>query len=131
MKIYCFSNGELDPETAAKFGMKDKGYHGIAITEDGHIVAQCVSSNLNWVMHDLGITSNNKLNHDRYAVAAKGTEYELEWIEDPKNSLTLKILEKKNQELAKKHKIAEAEAALLAIDKEIEENKEEERDGIN
>ena len=66
-KIYCFSNG----------GTRNL-IEGIALTEDGDVVAQHLSSNLMHMKYDLGIGSKDKHNdyNDHYGV----DNWELVWV---------------------------------------------------
>lgn len=53
-KIYAFVNGEWGSDLV-----------GVAIAEDGMVLAQHVSSSESWVWHDLGVGSTRQ--HDHYA----------------------------------------------------------------
>ena len=54
---------------------------GCAMTEDGHVLAEHLSSNVSFAKHDMGLTSDWK--HDRYATHCPDG-FELEWVEDYK-----------------------------------------------
>jgi urocanate hydratase len=43
---------------------KDGNVHGLAIAENGHILAEVLSSTTYWALHDLGMDSTK--NHDVY-----------------------------------------------------------------
>ncbi|MGG3987432.1 hypothetical protein [Bacillus smithii] len=68
-KIYCFING---------------GYENflnvVALAEDGHVLAEHVSSNEYWAKHDIGVTSDWK--HDSYK-SFYPNGYEVVWLDDP------------------------------------------------
>ncbi|HMN10976.1 MAG TPA: hypothetical protein PKD55_01475 [Bellilinea sp.] len=55
---------------------------GYALCEDGHILAQHLSSNEMWSKHDMGYTS--RLKHDIY-IKHTHNNYQLEWVEDTDN----------------------------------------------
>lgn len=70
-KIFCFNNGG-----GAGF------LSAIAIAEDGTCLAQHCCSHEAYMAHDLGITSNWK--HEHYNEHYGAGNWELEWVEDPK-----------------------------------------------
>jgi hypothetical protein len=54
---------------------------GCALAEDGHVLAEHLSSSVGFAKHDMGLTSDWK--HDRYREHAPDG-YELEWVDDRK-----------------------------------------------
>ena len=54
---------------------------GCALAEDGHCLAEHLSSSVDFAKHDMGLTSDWK--HDRYRAHAPNG-YILEWVDDPK-----------------------------------------------
>src|SRR5579872_6573447 len=61
------------------------GFHpsdviGYALAEDGHCLANHISSGVDWSKHDMGLTSDWK--HKEYA-AHYPNGYELEWVAIP------------------------------------------------
>lgn len=85
-KIYCYVNTGrgTDMQTV------------IALCEDGHCLAQHLSSNEAWAKHDIGITSEQK--HENYKEHCPGG-YELIWLDVPEDSEELKAAYKLNQVL--------------------------------
>ncbi len=71
-KIYCFSNGKL----------RGKTYHGMAISEDGHILVQCISSSEDWLRHDLSAETRNEKIYSRY-IEHYPNGFELVWVDRP------------------------------------------------
>lgn len=66
-KIFCFVNG----------GNERDWFQVIALCEDGHCLAQHISSSVRFAMHDIGI--NSEIKHENY----KGhcpNGYELVWV---------------------------------------------------
>lgn len=107
-KIYCFNNGRLDRE--------EELYHGLAVGEDGHVLAQCLSSSLDWIKRDLGLAPDSKKKHDIYIRHfTKG--FELEWVEDPASHEGLQIAQDRNRLLAEEAKAEETERAIADIKK--------------
>lgn len=86
-KIFCFINGGRGTDCNIV----------LAICEDGHCLAQHLSSNEWFARHDIGINSDWK--HDKYEEHCQDG-YELVWVDDPANSDELAAAYKKNQELA-------------------------------
>jgi hypothetical protein len=68
-KIYCFANGSFG-------GGGD--VCGVAIGDDGEVVAGHISSCEGWMRHDLGITSNWK--HELYDAHFGVGNWELEHV---------------------------------------------------
>lgn len=66
----------------------------LALAEDGHCLAEHVSSSESWAMHDIGLTSDWK--HDLYR-AHYPAGYELEWVQDPRKHAGLDAAYAKNQ----------------------------------
>jgi hypothetical protein len=52
----------------------------VALAEDGHVLAEHVSSSVSWAKHDIGIGSTWK--HEVYDQHYGSGNWELEWIED-------------------------------------------------
>jgi len=96
-KIFCFING----------GNGSDWFNVLALCEDGHCLAQHVSSSEWWAKIDIGVNSDRQ--HDQYKEHCLDG-YELVWIDDPANSAELAAAYAKNQELA-------ADAALQEIKK--------------
>ena len=71
-KIFCF--------IGRQFGNNDMRV--MAVTEDGYVIAQHISSNEGLAKYDIGITSERK--HDLYREKFPDG-YELEWVADPKH----------------------------------------------
>lgn len=71
-KIFCWVNS----------GAGTDWQEVMAMAEDGTFLANHVSSNKGFAMHDIGLTSDWK--HDRYK-AKYPDGYELEWIDDAKS----------------------------------------------
>jgi len=74
--------------------------HGMAISEDGVVLAEHISSSHGWFLHDMGIESDWK--HELYK-AHYPEGYELILVNDPKNDPELKAAVEKNY-LAQKAK---------------------------
>lgn len=74
MKIYLFA-------TPGAFGHAEN-YTGHALCEDGDFLAGHVSSTVEWVQYDLGLTSERK--HVGYKEHCRDG-YSLEWVDDPYN----------------------------------------------
>ena len=87
MKIYAWING----------GKGTDWVNVIALCEDGHCLAQHVSSDDGFAKHDIGITSAWK--HDKYKEHCP-EGYELEWVDDAKTHAGLTKAYEKNQALA-------------------------------
>ena len=90
-KIYCFVNS----------GAGTDMQFVIALCEDGHCLAQHLSSSLGFAKHDIGMNSDWK--HENYKEHCP-EGYELVWIDDPKNSLEIDAAYLLNQQLAEKEK---------------------------
>lgn len=88
-KIYCFVNS----------GAGTSSQVVIALCEDGHCLAQHLSSSLSFAQHDIGIDSDWK--HDNYKTHCP-EGYELIWIDNPKESEEISAAYKLNQELKEK-----------------------------
>jgi hypothetical protein len=75
-------------------------YVGLALAEDGHCLAQHVSSHPEWSKHDLGLTSDWK--HEYYREHYP-QGYELVWIDDPAlgKDAGLDLAYERNQALAR------------------------------
>lgn len=85
-KIYCFNNGGTPG-----------WYSAMAIADDGHVLAHHCCSHESFMRHDLGITSNWK--HENYNKHFGEGNWELVWIDDPKNSPELDAAGALNQKL--------------------------------
>lgn len=85
-KIYCFSNGG-----------SNQWYYAMAMADDGHVLAQHVCSNVSFMAHDLGITSDWK--HDNYNQHFGEGNWELEWVAEPLVHKGLQAAYRKNQNL--------------------------------
>lgn len=70
--IYCFNNGG-----------SHEWYTAIAVADDGNVLASHTCSSEVFTPHDLGITSNWK--HDKYNAHFGEGNWELIWVDDPKN----------------------------------------------
>ena len=64
----------------ACFQSKPRDLFGYALCEDGVFLASHLSSSVEWLKHDLGLTSN--LKHNAYAEHCPGG-YKLEWVDNP------------------------------------------------
>lgn len=86
-KIYCYVNSgrNTDMQTV------------IALCEDGHCLAQHLSSHEQWAKHDIGVTSEHK--HKNYEEHCPDG-YELIWLDEPTESEELKLAYQLNQKLA-------------------------------
>jgi hypothetical protein len=87
-KIFCFING----------GNGRDWFPVIAICEDGHCLAEHISSSEWFALHDIGINSDIK--HEQYKEHCPNG-YELVWVEDARNSVKLDAAYAKNQELGR------------------------------
>ena len=67
--IYCFNNGG-----------SPGWYQAMALADDGHLLAQHICSDVYFMRHDLGITSNWK--HDDYNAHFGPGKWRLEWVDD-------------------------------------------------
>ena len=67
-KIYIFKSGQLQNDVI-----------GMALSEDGYELASHLSSNIDFLKHDMGLTS--KWKHDTYKEHYPDG-YELVWVED-------------------------------------------------
>jgi hypothetical protein len=85
-KIYCFVNS----------GKGSDWQNVIALCEDGHCLAQHLSSSEGWAKHDIGINSNWK--HDNYKNHCP-EGFELIWIDEPENSEEVDLAYSLNQKL--------------------------------
>lgn len=83
-KIFIFING----------GKGSDWVQGMAMCEDGTVVAQHVSSTDYWFAHDMGLTSDWK--HDLYAAHCPDG-FELVHVEDPRQHPELLAAYKINQ----------------------------------
>ncbi len=88
-EIYCFSNGGSPGWMEA-----------LALADDGHVLASHCCSAVNFMKHDLGITSTWK--HDGYNAHFGEGNWELVWCDDAHDPRILAALELNK-------KIAEAE----------------------
>jgi hypothetical protein len=95
-KIFCFVNSGKGSDMQVV----------IALCEDGHCLANHLSSNEGWARHDIGITSDWK--HENYKEHCPDG-YELVWVENPEESEDVDKAYQLNQILAKQ---AEAEKQL-------------------
>ncbi len=68
-KIFVFSNGPTSMGST---------YLGVAMAEDGKVLATHCCSNPIYMEHDLGITSI--WNHDKYDAHYGAGNWELEWV---------------------------------------------------
>ena len=82
---------------AVKTGWSSGDVMGFAMAEDGHVLAEHLSSNEDWAMHDLGLGSDWK--HDDYHEHYPDGSFELEWVSDPDNHEGWKAAFEKNQKL--------------------------------
>lgn len=94
-KIFCFIQSGKDTDWVST----------IAICEDGHCLAEHLSSDNCLALQDIGMTSDMK--HDRYKEHCPDG-YDLVWLDDPANSPELDAAYAKNQELAAKAVLEEA-----------------------
>ena len=69
---------------------------GCALAEDGHVLAEHLSSSMDFAKHDMGLTSDWK--HDRYAAYALDG-FELEWVDDTNRHAGWIVAFEKNQQL--------------------------------
>lgn len=88
-KIFVFING----------GRGTDWIQGLAMHEDGTVLAQHVSSNETWFEHDMGLNSDWK--HEHYREHCPNG-FELMHVEDPKNHEGLMAAYALNQLVAKK-----------------------------
>jgi len=95
-KIYVFVAGPA-------FGGPDVLCNALA--EDGHVLAQHVSSSAEWGQHDMGLTGTWK--HDKYR-AHYPDGYELVWLDAPDADAGFMAAIKRNQAL---HAAENAEGA--------------------
>ncbi len=83
--------------------MNDGNYHGMGMSEDGHILAQCVSSSVDWLMKDLGAVDDKSGCGDRanarYAEQAGSSSYEVVWVDDPESDVELAEVRKRRDSL--------------------------------
>ena len=79
---------------------------GVAISEDGNVLAQHLSSNEGWAKHDMGITSDWK--HEEYSKYYKDG-YELVYINDDTHE-QYKQLQDALDKNSKKHQNQESQA---------------------
>lgn len=95
-KIYLFVNQYTG--RSSQWGPED--VIGIALAEDGHVLASHYSSSVSYLKHDLGLTSDWK--HEQYR-GHYPDGYELEWVDDasPGNHEGVDAAMEKNQQLAK------------------------------
>lgn len=68
----------------------------IALCEDGHCLAQHLSSNEGFAKHDIGLTSDWK--HDNYKEHCPDG-YELIWLDEPQDSKEIDAAYELNQQL--------------------------------
>lgn len=87
-RIYCFINSGKGTDMCS----------GMAMAEDGHVLAGHLSSSEFWARYDLGLTSDRK--HDEYRKHYPDG-YELEWVDDPRAHEGLMAAYAKNQELGR------------------------------
>lgn len=100
MKIYIWDNTN-QPE-----------WHvGMAMCEDGHVLASHCSSSIGWLKRDMGLYPDIcKWKHDKYSEHCPDG-YELVWIENPKASPELDAAYELNQVLAESTKETEETTA--------------------
>lgn len=85
-KIYAFVNS----------GLVTEWLEVMAMAEDGHVLAEHISSNEYWAQKDIGLTSRKKHdNYNRHYPAG----WALEWVADPKKHAGLMAAYAKNQKL--------------------------------
>lgn len=85
-KIYTFINSD-DPQ---------EGWMPVvAVSEDGEVLASHVSTNLQWALWDIGMTSGHK--HRAYE-ARYPEGYQLEWVDDPQAHAGVQAAFKLNQQ---------------------------------
>jgi len=87
-KIFCFNNDG-----------KPGCYYGMAMAEDGTVLAEHICSSKGFMKHDLGLTSDWK--HDQYNHYYGAGSWELEFVDDPKTHEGLQKAYKLNQEMRK------------------------------
>lgn len=87
-KIYVLCNG-----------CAPNWHDGIAMAEDGHVLAGHASSSHDWLQHDMGLTSERK--HEAYRKYYPDG-WELEWVEAPRAHAGLLSAYEKNQALRRK-----------------------------
>jgi len=85
-KIYLFANRKMGSDVI-----------GMAMAEDGHVLAGHFSSSEGFLKHDLGLTSDWK--HTNYK-AHYPDGYELEWVDKPLKHEGLLAAYDRNQQLA-------------------------------
>ena len=85
-KIYCFIN----------VGKETKWQSVLAVAEDGHCLAEHISSCEYWAKHDIGLTSDWK--HEHYKEHYPDG-YELEWVDEPENHSGFLSAAKRNEQL--------------------------------
>jgi len=87
-KIYAFCNGG------------SRGWFPIlAMAEDGNTLAGHICSSSGFFHHDIGITSTWQ--HDKYNAHYGAGNWEIEWVDNPKNHEGLQAAYALNQELGK------------------------------
>lgn len=88
-KIFIFNNG----------GSR-QWYEAAALADDGVFVAGHVCSGPGWMPHDMGITSDWK--HEDYDKHFGAGNWELEWVDDPRNHEGVKAAYEKHLTLGVK-----------------------------
>lgn len=86
-KIYCFNNGG-----------QPGWYMAAAICEDGHCLASHICSHEAYMRHDLGMTGTWK--HEYYNKHCGEGNWELEWVDNPKEHEGFQQAFKLNQEMS-------------------------------
>ncbi len=74
-KIYLFNNSWVPGRPEHDWNV------GYALAEDGNVLASHVSSNNEWLKHDLGLT-NSQWQHEKYNKHYGIGGWELVWIDD-------------------------------------------------
>lgn len=73
--------------------------HSIALAEDGTLLVEHMSSILVWAYLDMGVHPESKCKHDQYDAHYGAGNWELEWVEDPKNHAGFQSAYELNQKL--------------------------------
>ena len=102
--VYCFSNGTLPTGE----------YHGLAVSADGHILAQCISSTVDWLKVDLGTTEGSKKCWDKYIRHYPGG-FETEWVDEPSEHAGMLEAQRLNRLHAEAMKKRELEHAAMLV----------------
>jgi hypothetical protein len=71
----------------------------VALAEDGTALASHASSSLAWAYRDMGVHPESNWKHDQYDAHYGAGNWELEWVEDPKNHAGFQSAYELNQKL--------------------------------